>query len=180
MATRHALPVLLCLPLGWLSASARADGGRLCLSQRAGSFQVSVFTTPTPVRAGVVDLSVLVQDAKTNAVVSDAEINVTARPMHSPQPSITIRASHAAATNRLLQSAYLNLPRAGRWTVALTVECRGERFRIDMPLEVAGPLPGWVELSPWLAMPLWPVLLFATHHLLRLHDRARRREQPGN
>jgi hypothetical protein len=178
MHIRNALPVAMLLPIGWVAPSARADGGRLCLSQRAGSCQISVFTTPTPVRVGMVDVSVLVQDARTHALVPDAKVVVIARPAHGPQPPVVVRASHAAATNRLLQAAFLDLPRAGGWTIDLDVACRGERFKLEMPLEVAGALPGWMELGPWLIMPLGPVLLFVTHHLLRLHDRAFRRTRP--
>ena len=41
------------------SFPAHADGGALRLSRRAGALRVSVFTAPTPPRAGPVDVSVL-------------------------------------------------------------------------------------------------------------------------
>jgi hypothetical protein len=43
----------------------RADGGAMRLSERAGGYRVTVFTDPTPLRAGPVDVSVFVQDADT-------------------------------------------------------------------------------------------------------------------
>ncbi len=47
------------------SSLARADGGAVRLRQRSGGYQIAVFTEPTPLRAGPVDVSVLVQDAET-------------------------------------------------------------------------------------------------------------------
>src|SRR5262249_156491 len=57
---------------------ARADGGTVRLSQRAGGYQVTVFTEPTPLRAGPVDVSVLVQDAATGQALPGAQVTVRA------------------------------------------------------------------------------------------------------
>jgi len=46
-------------------AMVRADGGAVRLSERQGGYQITAFTSPTPFRAGPVDISVLVQDAAT-------------------------------------------------------------------------------------------------------------------
>ena len=62
-------------PLSFLifrpSSVARADGGVVRLRQRAGGYQIAVFTSPTPIRAGPVDVSVLVQDAATEECVPE-------------------------------------------------------------------------------------------------------------
>ena len=52
----------------------RGDGGFLRLCERSGPYQVAVFTSPTPLRVGPVDFSVLLQDAATGTVLSDARI----------------------------------------------------------------------------------------------------------
>ena len=41
------------------SSLARADGGAVRLRQRAGGYQIAVFTSPTPFRAGPVDLALI-------------------------------------------------------------------------------------------------------------------------
>jgi hypothetical protein len=46
------------------SSSAMADGGALRFSGRRGDRLIAVFTTPTPLRAGLTDLSVLVQEVE--------------------------------------------------------------------------------------------------------------------
>ena len=53
------------LLLGTWCAPAIADGGSMRLSGKKGGYQITVFTAPTPFRAGPVDISVLVQDAST-------------------------------------------------------------------------------------------------------------------
>src|SRR5262245_4227648 len=58
------------------SSSARADGGAVRLRERVGAYQLTVFTSPTPLRAGPVDVSVLVQDAATEEYVPDARVIV--------------------------------------------------------------------------------------------------------
>ena len=45
--------------------SARADGGLARLVVDSGEFRLTVFSSPTPLRAGPVDLSVMVQDRET-------------------------------------------------------------------------------------------------------------------
>jgi hypothetical protein len=74
-------PIVFCL-LGWLllaagTSAARADGGALRASRQCGDYRVSVFTSPTPLRAGPVDVSVLVQDAATGEVQHDLPVAVT-------------------------------------------------------------------------------------------------------
>ena len=58
------------MALGWLlvgacGEAAWGDGGTVRLSRCEGDYRISVFTAPTPFRAGPVDISVLVQDAAT-------------------------------------------------------------------------------------------------------------------
>ena len=69
------------LTLGWLlvgacGETARGDGGTLRLSRSEGNYRISVFTAPTPFRAGPVDISVLVQDAITGEVMPKASVTI--------------------------------------------------------------------------------------------------------
>ena len=67
MTTRYViLPLLVvCLLCGGTNRSAHADGGQVRLTQRHGDMQITVFTSPSPLRAGPVDVSVCIQDAAT-------------------------------------------------------------------------------------------------------------------
>jgi len=175
MVTRRIWLALFWLAAVRLSSSAQADGGKLQLSERAGPYQVSVFTTPTPIRVGKVDVSVLVQDAQAHDVISKARVMLRADPEHAQGHShpIVAQATHATATNRLLQAAYLDLPHAGSWKINLTVEAGGQQFEFQLPINVAPPLPPWKALLPWLTLPAWAILLFFLDHFLRPRGQVR-------
>ena len=53
-----------------------ADGGLVRLSVTQGGYRITVFTSPTPLRAGPVDISVLVQDAVTGEGLPEAQVSV--------------------------------------------------------------------------------------------------------
>ena len=60
-------------------AGVRADGGVIVLDGQAGPFLVTAFAAPAPLRAGPVDLSVLVRDAQSGQPVLDAEVRLVLR-----------------------------------------------------------------------------------------------------
>ncbi len=154
---------LLLLAVVALPLVARADGGRLQMSKQVGSWQVSVFTTPTPIRVGIVDISVLVQDTATLSPVADASVTFKASPPDGHGHAIVARASHAAATNQLLQAANLHLPHAGAWNIKLTIQSGQQRAELQVPIKVASALPSWQAMWPWWSLPVWPIVLFVLY-----------------
>src|SRR5262249_28873210 len=80
---------------------AAADGGSVRLSEQQGNYRISVFTAPTPVRAGPVDISVLVQDAATGEVVSGVRVTIKVARRDAPGAAVDQPATTAAATNKL-------------------------------------------------------------------------------
>ncbi len=99
--------------LGIWCAPACADGGSVRLSERKGGYRVTVFTAPSPFRAGPVDISVLVQDAVTGQPLPQAR--VTVRMTRIGQPTLEYAATQEVATNKLLHAAQFELPAPGRW-----------------------------------------------------------------
>src|SRR5690349_412542 len=97
-------PILLVLLLSSLiphpSSLARADGGAVRLSERAGNYQVTVFTSPTPPRAGPVDVSVLVLDGASGECVPEPRVDVCLTARGSGQV-LEGPATAEAATNKL-------------------------------------------------------------------------------
>src|SRR5438477_11863333 len=89
---------------------ARADGGSLCLLERASGYQVAVFTSPTPLRAGPVDVSVLVQDAASGNQVPRARVVVRPRRRGTTESRLEYEPPSEDATNRLLRGAKYDLP----------------------------------------------------------------------
>lgn len=144
----------------------RADGGTVRFSERQGGYQITVFTAPTPLRAGLVDFSVLLQDAATGAPLLDACIEIAVAPSGRPQEIVRSRASAEAATNKLFQAATFELPTAGRWQVEVQIDGPRGPARVKLEVEAAEPQPRWEEMAFWIALPVVPILLFGIHQVL--------------
>jgi len=155
------------------SGTARADGGRLRLLESAGPWRIAVFTSPTPLRAGEIDVSVLVERADTGAIVHD--VAVTVRAEHVDTGTIVReRASDAAATNKLFQAAACRLTEAGTWQLTVTLAHPEEGARdVTFAAEVAPSPPPWVDLACSIGWPLLPVGLFVVHQILVARKGAR-------
>jgi hypothetical protein len=143
-----------------------ADGGAVRLVERQGPWQVSVFTSPTPLRAGSIDVSVLVQDAESSQPITDVTIAVRLTPRDRGGSAIDALASSAAATNKLMQAALVDLPHSGRWTVQVTCTAGDDRAELHFDMEAGEPLPAWLGVWPWFSWPFGVVLLFGMHRWL--------------
>lgn len=169
MTPRSTLRLLLlspCLLICLSPCPARADGGTLCLLQRAGNYQVAVFSSPTPLRAGPVDISVLVQDASTGEQVPKARVIVHLKLRGATASSLNYPATTEAATNKLFHAAKFDLPEAGRWDLEVGIDGPVGRASVRCELEAAEPLPRWREVWPWVGWPALVVVLFGVHQLL--------------
>jgi hypothetical protein len=142
-----------------------ADGGAVRLRQRAGGYQVTVFTSPTPVRAGPVDVSVLVQDAATGECLPEARVAVR---LTAPQVGHVLEypATAEAATNKLFRAAEFRLPEPGRWDVAVAVEGPHGPALVRFGMQADEPLPRWQQLWPWFSWPALAIGLFGMHRAL--------------
>ena len=155
-----------CLLLGPCCVIASADGGRLVLMERQGDYRISVFTSPEPLRAGPVDISVLVQDTKTGQPVSDAHVNVSLTPRDKSNATIHAAATTAAATNKLLRAALVELPDPGWWDVEIDCIAEHGPAQVRFTMEAGRQLPRWLAVWPWFGWPVGVVLLFGVHRLL--------------
>jgi hypothetical protein len=144
------------------SSFARADGGAIRLREHNGGYQITVFTSATPFRAGPVDLSVLIQDAATEEYVPDARVTVrlTAR---GTGAFLEYPATTEAATNKLLRAAEFQLPEPGLWDVAVAVEGPHGPALVRFEVQADEPPPRWQQLWPWFGWPAVAVALFGIH-----------------
>jgi hypothetical protein len=170
-------PVVVGVMVGWVffgtwSAPVFADGGSLRLSQEKGGYRITVFSAPTPLRAGPVDLSVLVQDASTGDPLT--QMPVTIRLTQSGGLALEYPATSAAATNKLLQAAQFELPGPGRWALEVQIEGPHGPAVVGTQLEAARRLPRWREMWLWIS---WPALVIV---LFLLKKRMRSGRPPGN
>jgi hypothetical protein len=142
-----------------------AHGGRVQLHQAAGPFVVTVFTTPTPLQAGPVDVSVLVQDRGDGQPVLDGEVDVWL--WREDGRTVGGRATRAVAQPQLLYSTVVHVPEAGQWALEVTVTQGQHSARVRGQVLAASPRP--CVLAYWRSLSLPPVVatLFAVHQWLQ-------------
>lgn len=169
-----------------LAASASADGGELLARRTVGELEVSVFAAPSPLAAGPIETSVLVQERASGRPLLDADVRLSftlaepagdaAReadplacgPDGSPLPVPASWSARATlAGNRLFHEAVVELRRPGRWSLAVEVEHAGRRAHIDTELRVGPPPPRTASFWPQLAFPPLAIALYALNRVLR-------------
>jgi hypothetical protein len=157
--------MLVCCFLFFPATRLRADGGAVRLREQAGAYQVTVFTAPTPFRAGPVDVSVLVQEAATGECVPEARatMRLTAR---RTGDVLEYPATAAAATNKLFHAAVFQLPEPGWWDVDIAIEGPHGPALLRFGVEADEPPPRWLELWPWFSWPALVVAFFGVHRVL--------------
>lgn len=149
------------------AARAAADGGVVRVREQAGDVTVTVFTAPTPLRVGPIDVSVLVQDGR-GEVVGDAAVAVALRAARDGT-AVAGAATRAQATNKLLYAAPLTLPAAGTWRVEVRVTRPGSApAAVGFAVEAAPPLPPWRAYWPYFALPAVAIAVYALHQWLVL------------
>lgn len=160
--------ILISLAIGhglWC-ATALADGGRLVLAERHDDYQISVFTSPEPLRAGSADISVLLQRRETGAPIEDAQVFVKLTPRENRSPAIVAPATKDAATNKLLYAALVEIPEPGWWNVEISGTAIKQPVQVTFVFEAGERLPCWLTVWPWFCWPIGVVLLFGVHRLL--------------
>ncbi len=142
-----------------------ADGGVLLMKQSSGALSIAVFTEPAPLRAGMADIGVLIQDRDSQQPVLDAEVRVV---LHGKGgETIKAQATREQAKNRLLYAALLNLPEAGRWEIEVTVVRNSKEAKISGALTVAPPRPFLLTYAWPLAFPPISIGLFVINQWLK-------------
>lgn len=164
-------PIFAGLTLGGLVLAtccipARGDGGTLRLNERKGDYTIAVFTSPTPFRAGLVDVSVLIQDAATGEPSSDAQVTVRASPRGRPEATVSSAATTKASTNKLFHAAVFDLPAPGLWELEIAIDGIRGQAQVNLELDAAAPAPHWIALWPWLSWPALVIAVYAIHQRL--------------
>jgi hypothetical protein len=169
-------PVAVGVLFAWLLLEtwctlACADGGSIRLSETKCGYRITVFTAPTPFRAGPVDISVLVQDSLTGEPTAGAR--VTVRMSKLGQLALEYPATPEAATNKLFRAAQFELPEPGRWDMQVRVEGSHGPAVIAGEVEAAEPLPRWREIWPWFGWPALAIAVFSIHQILKRPGRGK-------
>lgn len=151
-----------------------ADGGVPLAVRDEGGYRIAVFAEPAPLRAGPVDISILVQDAETGQHLKDVSAVVTLQSHGRVVVRRSGQATEAAATNKLFQAAHLELPFSGRWTVQVTIEGVHGNAHLATEVVAADALPRWQQMWVWFTWPAIPIGWFVLHQWLTARQEKRR------
>ena len=150
-----------------------ADGGVVLLHQEIPPLAITVFAAPVPPRAGIVDLSVLLQTVETLDSVLDADVQLT---LTNGADRIQTRATHDQTQNKMLYAASVRLENPGDWryTVAVRTPRDGSPMSVSGVISVAAAEPKWTAYAAYLALPFICLAIFALHQWLRWGRNKRR------
>lgn len=138
----RALPALLAIR----PAPLQANGGTIRVAdQPAGPYRVTVMTSPTPMRVGLTDLSVVVT-VGVGQQVPDATVTVRATRQGESPSARSFPATHDLATNKAFYAANVNLPTSGRWTFLVDVRGKEGQGSVQFSADV---LPSVLNMSPF-------------------------------
>lgn len=150
----------VCVFLAAPRAPALADGSVMRMQQTAGPFIITVFTSP--LAAGPIEISIMVQDSSNNDPVLDAEVRVRLDEDGAREhQTIRAEASRGRSKNKLLYAALVNLPEAGRWRIEVSVAKESRETRIDLAIVAAQPRNRLVAYWWAFAFPPLAIILFA-------------------
>jgi hypothetical protein len=153
--TRYSLLVLVAM---LSQATAFADGGLVQLRKETGAFVITVFTSPSPLSVGPVDISLLVQNRDGLEPVLDADLSVLLRTDPSGA-EIRVQPTREQAQNKLLYAAPVTLTESGKWRLGVTILRNGERTDTTGIIEVA-PAPE-MAASYWSYIAFPPLVIIA-------------------
>jgi hypothetical protein len=163
----NAAVMAMLIATAWIACiiRTRADGGAVQFEKSAGPFVITVFTTPSPLRAGPVDISLMIQSRENQQPVLDCQALVELN--KEGAMSIRSEATHEAAQNKLLYAAPVKVPESGLWELEVAIEHGDDSIKVAGEITVASSNP--VLLVYWrsLALPPLFISLFALNQWLK-------------
>ena len=160
-----------------------ADGGAIQFQGDAGTFHVTVFTQPPILHAGLIDVTLLLQERSDLNPLLDAKVRFDLAAQDSatqPAPWMPpvcamnktadlsdVPAKLGHGENRLLYGSVVQIPNSGHWRLRARIQRGTESAEIETLLNVAPvPLP---PLAYWHLFLLVPagILGFVLHQMAR-------------
>lgn len=154
-------PVLLLICTNLL----KADSGVMQFRKEAGPFLVTLFSSPSPLRAGPADLSVLVESAQTRTPILDAAVSLHLRSESGREADAG--ATHEQATNKLLYAALPTIPGPGTWEVQVMVSRQTTLAKAVGSIQVLPAPPAIVHYWPYFAIVPCLIGLFILNQYLK-------------
>ena len=147
-----------------IATSSDDDDQTLRLWKQSGPFSVAVFAPPGDLQAGHTSFGVLVQDRNAEEVLLDSAVDLSARPIDAAENSTSsAHATQEESENKLLQTAELDLPSAGDWTVQVALSRNSESVHLSLPLRVVRRENAIADLWPYFLFPGFGMILFGVY-----------------
>jgi hypothetical protein len=146
-------------------ATAFADGGTVQLRKEAGALVITVFSSPAPLSAGLVDISLLLQNRDGLEPVLDASVSLLLR-LDGSNAEIHARPTREQAQNKLLYAVPVTLAESGRWQLAITILRNGERTEATGAIDVASAPEMAASYWSYIAFPPLVIVVFAVREWL--------------
>jgi hypothetical protein len=163
------LVMLLPAIVGVANLEAQADGGAVQFGKSAGPFVITVFTTPTPLRAGPVDISLMIQSRENQQPVLDCQTLVQ---LHKEGAmSISAEATHETAHNKLFYGAQVKIPEPGPWELDVAIKQGDVSIDVAGEIIIASAKPVFLVYWRSLAVPPLIISLFAMNQWLKRRNR---------
>jgi hypothetical protein len=154
MSFRLALLVGVICALIAPSTAVRANGGTLQLSRgAAGPFGLTVYTSPTPLRTGLADVSVAVEWAESGDLEPDARVVVIAEAVGHEGAGGAYEATHERATAPGFYAADVLLPSAGRWRLEILAQTIRDEGTVAIEVDVLPAVPPPAPTQPANSIP---------------------------
>jgi hypothetical protein len=171
-------PLLLLALVILAQAAAWADGGTVQLRKESADLVITVFTSPSPLSVGPVDVSLLLQNRNGLEPVLDANVSLLLRKdaLREDASSIEFRArpTRENARNKLLYAAPVMFSKLGKWRIAVTVRRNGRETDAVGILEVAPAHDRSASYAGYIAFPPVMIVLFIVRErLIRRRSRGR-------
>ena len=131
--------------------SARADGGAVRLAERAGGYQIAVFTSPDAVPGRARGRQRARPGRRTGRMrAGGAGHGVPEGARGRTGPGMP--GHHGGGDQQALPRSRVRLPEPGWWDVAVAVEGPHGPARVRFGVEADEPPPRWLALWPWFAL----------------------------
>ena len=157
--------ILLVLLLLSLVRSARADGGVVLCRRTGAPFDITVFFAEMPLRPGLEDLSVLLEQAEGHSPILDAQVFIELE--HEGGMMIRAEATRSQARNKLLYCSLIDVPLSGQWKMRVHVIHGDNAAEVLSDLAVAAPQPLLLTYWKLTAAPPIIIILFMVNQWLR-------------
>jgi hypothetical protein len=159
-----------------LAPAARGDAGTLRVSKQTRDLDVSIFTDPTPVYVGTLDVSILVQPRPGAPRQPIPVFRICAHPVNKPDAKKQCDDRPRPPLNQLFQAAQLEMTEPGLWLIEVEMDSGDGGLRVQFELPVEDGYATRESYGLWIGLPVVAIVVYFVHR--RLDDRRRRPASP--